>query len=140
MAGNASDYTESKIINHLMRSATWAKTTARWISLHTESPYDDATGTEVSGGSYARQQLDASDTNWSEEGSSPYTLGVCKNLVAITYPSPTADWGHITNFGVWDDPTAGNLLWYGALDTPVDVLNGGAAPTFDVETIVLTVG
>jgi len=134
----ASDYLESQIINHLMRSATWGKTTARWISLHLESPYDDATGTEVSGGAYARAQLDADDANWSEEGSSPYNLGESKNLVAITFPAPSgADWGDVTATGIWDDPTAGNLLAFGNLATPVEILDGDSAPSFPIGSITV---
>ena len=135
----ASDYLESKIINHLMRTDTWAKTTARWISLHLESPYDDATGIEVSGGAYARSQLDADDANWSEEGTPPYeTPGESKNLAPIVFPAPSgADWGVVTATGVWDDPTAGNLLAFGNLVTPVEILDGDSAPSFPTGAVTV---
>lgn len=137
MSGNASDYLENQIINHLMRTGTWSKTTARYVSLHLEGPYDDASGEEVSGGSYARAQLDADDANWSEEDPYPYVTGTTKNLVDITFPSPTSDWGLVVGFGVWDAPTGGNMLVRGTLDVPLNVVNGGAAPVFPTGALTI---
>jgi hypothetical protein len=133
---NASDYLEGLIRDHLLRTDTWAKPTALWVSLHTEDPYDDATGSEVSGGSYARMQLNPGDANWSEEDA---TGGESTNLVAITFPAPTAIWGLITDFGLWDASTAGNLLVRGSVYPPLQVNGGDNAPQFPIGALSIVV-
>jgi hypothetical protein len=132
----ASDYLEGQIRAHLLRSATWAKTTARHVSLHTANPADDASGTEVSGGSYARVQRDADDLNWSAPS---LTAGLSANLASLTFPAPSANWGVVTHFGIWDAASGGNLLCYGALTVPKTVNSGDPAPFFDVGALAVTV-
>ena len=55
-AAQASDYLENKLIDHLFRAGTFAKPTALWVALFTGAPGDAGGGTEVSGGSYAREE------------------------------------------------------------------------------------
>lgn len=133
---NASDFLEVQIRAHLMRTDTWAKTTARHISLHTANPTDPGSGAEVSGGSYARVQRDASDANWSAPDA---TGGLTANVAALTFPTPSANWGVVTHFGVWDAASGGNLLTYGALNTPKTINNGDPAPEFGAGTLSITV-
>ena len=130
-----SDYLEGKLRDHIFRTASFTKPTALYVSLHTANPADDATGTEVSGGSYARQNLAPLDANW---GGGTATDGIVKNLGVITFPAPTANWGSITHFAIWDASAAGNMLCYGALGTPKTVNNGDAAPSFAANAIVIT--
>jgi hypothetical protein len=106
-----------------------------YISLHTADPTDAGTGTEVSGGSYARVNLDPSDTNWSAPDA---TGGLTQNLVQITFPAPTASWGLIQYFGIWDRATGGNFIAGDALTTPKTVNNGDPAPLFPTSALSLT--
>lgn len=130
-----SDYLEVQLRAHLHRSATFSKPANLWVSLHTADPTDAGTGAEVSGGSYGRVQLDPDDANWSAPDS---TGGVTKNLVALTFPAPTADWGTVTHFAIWSAATGGNMYESGALDAPVTINNGDGAPVFDIGTLVIT--
>ena len=116
----ASDYLENKLIDHLFRTATFAKPTGLYLALFTAAPSDAAGGTEVSGGSYARVNLAPSDTNWKAtqggtSGNSSGTGGATANAAAITFPAPTANWGSVTHFGIFDAASAGHLLLWGAL-------------------------
>lgn len=131
----ASDYLEDLIRKHLMRTGTWAKDTARYVSLHTSDPGDTGTG-EVSGGSYARIQRDAADANWS---AGTGTDGTTQNVAQITFPSPTANWGLITHVGLWDAVSGGNFLGGGALTVPKTVNNGDAAPFFPASSLSVVV-
>jgi len=138
MAGNASDYLEGLIRGHLLRTATWSKPAALWVSLHTEDPYDDATGSEVSGGAYGRTQLNPDDANWSAEDA---VGGESKNLVAVTFPAPVgANWGLITYFGLWTASTSGSLYLRGAVYPPLQVNDGDNAPQFPVGALSIIVG
>lgn len=130
-----SDYLEVELRKHIFRTGSFTKPTALYVSLHTADPTDTGTGTEVSGGSYARVQRDPLDANWSGASS---TDGVTKNVAAITFPAPTANWGSITHFGIWDASSAGNMICSGALGTPKTVNNGDPAPSFAGDAIVIT--
>jgi hypothetical protein len=142
--GAFSNYLENKLIDHLFRAATFAKPAALHVSLHTTDPLEGGAGAEVSGGAYARAQLNPSDTNWTAtqggtSGNSSGTGGHTDNAVALTYPAPVgANWGVVTHFGIWDAPTGGNLLFLGALTTPKTINDGDAAPTFGIGALDVT--
>jgi hypothetical protein len=133
-----SDYLETQFSACLMRTSPTfapASTKTRWVSLHTASPGETAGGAEVTGGSYARKQLDASDANWTAI-SQP--TGTQSNAVAITFVAATASWGTVTDFGIWDASTAGNLLTYGSLGGSSQTINSGGTASFAIGAIVLT--
>jgi hypothetical protein len=130
-----SDYLQDALRTHLFRSGTFTKPTELHVALHTADPLDDASGAEVTGGSYARVQQDPDDANWSAGTS---TDGITVNLNPLTFPSPTADWGLVTHAAVWDAPTGGNLIGYGPLATPRSVLNGDGPPVFSPADVVIT--
>jgi hypothetical protein len=127
-----SDYLETKLINHVLRNTAYTKPgTSIWISLHTASPADDASGTECSGTDYARVQCSA----WDD----PTTASHTHNTNAITFPTAGAGgWGHVTHIGIWDDDgsPAGNLLFYGELTTHKDI---AAGVTFSIAAGAMTV-
>src|SRR5579862_7350931 len=97
----------NKLIDHIFRTATMAKPSHLYLALFLTNPNIDGSGTEVSGGSYARVQLDPLDTNYlatqgGTSGASSGSTGSTSNAVAFTFPSPTADWGVIGFWGVFD--------------------------------------
>lgn len=135
-AGPITDYLENKIIDWLFRAQTFTPPATLHVSLHTAACSDSSNGTEVSGGSYARVAVTSSLANWAGTQSSGSTTassgtgGTTSNNNAITFPSPTANWGVITHFGVFDASSGGNLLLCQALTTSKTVNNGDAAPSF----------
>lgn len=138
---SASDYLEVQIGNLLLRTQTAWKPAAIAVSLHTADPTDvtaTAAANEVANsGSYARVAVTQLDANWN----APTTTGAFTNVNAITFPSPTGNWGVVTHFGVWDSATygAGNLLFSGALTTSKTINNGDAAPSFATTVLSLTI-
>lgn len=139
----ASNYLENQIADHLFRSATYAKPTELHIALFTTDPTDADTGTEVSGGSYARVQLDPDDANWKgtggeTSGASAGTGGVISNNAVIQFPTPGANWGTITHFGIYDEND--NLLVHGPLTASKAVNLGQAGPSFAVDALTVSVG
>jgi len=141
----ASDYLENKLIDHIFRTATFAKPTGLFVGLLTAAPSDAGGGTEVAGGSYARAGLAPLDTNWKAtqggvSGASAGTGGLTSNAVAITYPAPTANWGTVTHFGIFDASSGGNLLIWDALTAPRTILSGDPAPSFAVDAMTITIG
>jgi hypothetical protein len=136
-----SDYLENALIDHLFRDIQHAKPTQLNIGLFTGAPSDSGGGTEVTGGSYARVNHAPGSTNWrntqnSGTGASSGTTGVTANLTTITFPTPTANWGVVTHFGIFDQ--SGNLLAQGALTVQKTINNGDPAPTFPAGTFTFT--
>ena len=136
MAG-MSDYLEVQLRAHVFRTGSFTKPTGLWVSLHTADPTDAGTGTEVSGGSYARVARAPLDANWTAASA---TDGVTTNAAAVTFPAPTANWGVVTHFGIWDAATTGNLICHGALTTPKTINNLDPAPSFAIGAISVTFG
>lgn len=106
------DYLEDKILDHVFGGTAYTAPTTLYVGLHTSASSDSAAGTEVSGGSYARQTA-----AFTVSGTSPTeaTTGA-----AIEFPTATASWGTVTYAGVYDASTGGNLLAYAELTDPSD--------------------
>lgn len=130
-----SDYLEVQLRAHIFRTASFTKPTVLAVSLHTADPTDAGSGAEVSGGSYARVNVPPLDANWSAPDA---TGGLTANLGIITFPTPSANWGVVTHFGIWDATSAGNLICYGTLTTPKTINNGDPAPTFPAAALAIT--
>src|SRR5262252_6272960 len=131
-SAQASDALENKMVDHLCRSASWTKPTQLNVALFTAAPSDAGGGTEVSSGGYARVNLPPSDTNWTATQG-----GMSSNAVAITFPAPTADWGMVGWFGLFDQ--AGTLQVWDALLAPRTILSGDPAPSFQPGSLQITI-
>jgi hypothetical protein len=137
------NYMENKVVDHLFRTTTYTPSTS-YIALFTAAPSDTGGGTEVTGGSYARVSVSKGDAYWNGThgttiGNSSGTTGTTSNASNISFPAPTANWGTVTHFGVFDALTGGNLLIWSALTTPKTVNNGDPAPMFQAGALQITV-
>ena len=126
---NLTDYAENKMIDHLFRAATFTKPTTLYIALFTAAPTDAGGGTEVTGGSYARQALNPSDTNWyatqgGTTGASSGTGGATSNVPEIAFPQASANWGTVVAAAIMESVSGGNMLLWGNL-TASKVINSG---------------
>ena len=130
-----SDYLEGKLIDHIFRTASFTKPTTLAIGLFTAAPSDTGGGTEVTGGSYARVALNPLDANWTGPTAGN---GQVSNNVAITFPTPSAGWGTITHFGIFDATTSGNLLIWGSL-SPAVIVSTSDTVSFQVAQLAFTV-
>jgi hypothetical protein len=109
-----SNYLENAIINATLRNTTYTSPATVYVSLWTSDPTDAGSGTEVSGGSYARTAVTfGSPSN-----------GVSTNSAAVEFPQATASWGTIGWIGINDASTSGNLLYHTALDTSKTIDTG----------------
>lgn len=129
-----SDYLEGKLIDHIFRTGTFTKPTTLAVGLFTAAPVDAGGGTEVTGGSYARAVLNPLNTNWDAPVSGD---GFTANTVPITFATPTANWGTVSHFGLFDATTSGNLLIWGPL-APASVISTGDTVTFQPGMLAFT--
>ena len=115
-----SDDLENKLINHIFRNTDYTRPANIYLALFTAAPSDSGGGTEVSGGSYARQAV----ATGASSGWDAASGGATANTGVVTFPTATADWGTITHVGVFDASTSGNLMFHGALSSSKTVSNG----------------
>lgn len=140
-----SNFLENNLIDFLLRGQAYTPPATIYVALFTATPSDAGGGTEVSGGSYARASLACSLASLAgtqgagTTAASSGTSGVTSNNAAITFPTPSANWGTVTHFGVFDASTAGNLLFYGALTVNRTINNGDAAPAFPTSNLTFSV-
>lgn len=117
----ALDALEQEIGDYLtgQGTATIFGTGNSFLALYTVAPNDDGTGgTEVTGGSYAREALSA--TNMAVTT----TAGVATNDAAITFTTATAAWGTVVGAGICSAVTAGTIGAYTVLDASKVVGDG----------------
>lgn len=133
---NASDYLEDQLRKHIFRTGSFTKPTVLGVALFTVTPSDSGGGTEVSGGSYARVNLPPLDANWTAPDT---TGGLTDNAVAITFPAPSANWGTVVAFGIFDATSAGNLLVWGPITPSKTINNGDPAPSFAIGALDVTI-
>lgn len=102
-----SNYLENALLNATLNATTYTAPATVYVSLWTSDPTDAGSGTEVSGGSYARTAVTfGAPSN-----------GVTTNSADVTFPTATASWGTVGWIGINDAITGGNLLYHTALDT-----------------------
>lgn len=107
MANGFSDYLENAILNATLRGVAYTSPAKVYVALFTSDPTDAATGTEVSGGAYARQAITFGAPS----------AGTCSNSADVLFPIATAAWGTVTHIGIFDAASGGNLLYSAALTT-----------------------
>ena len=109
-----SNFLEDALINAVLRNTTYTSPATVYVSLYTTDPTDADTGTEVSGGSYARTAVTMGAPS----------NGVSTNSADVTFPTATASWGTVTHIGIHDASTSGNLLFHTPLDTSKTIDTG----------------
>lgn len=109
-----SNYLENALINATLRATTFTSPATVYVGLYTADPTDDGSGTEVSGGSYARQSVTfGAPSN-----------GVSTNSAAVEFPQCTSTWGTVSHIGILDASTSGNLYYHTALDSSKTIETG----------------
>lgn len=122
-----SNYLENALINAVLRNTSYTSPSVVYVGLYTSDPTDANTGTEVSGGSYARKAVTfGAPSN-----------GASSNSALIEFNQATGNWGTVTHMGILDASTGGNLLFYGALTSSKTIENGDVFK-FDASALSVT--
>lgn len=129
MAGSFSDYLEDKVLKHVFTNTAYTAPSTLYVGLYTVAPTDAGGGTEVSGGSYARQT-----GTFTVSGSDPTQAA---NSAAVEFPTATANWGTIVAAAVFDASTSGNMLAWADL-TANKTISSGDVFRFPTSSFVIT--
>ena len=107
------DYLENKVLDYVFSGGSFSQPGTKYLALYTVAPTDSSTGTEVTGGSYARQTVtlttSGSDTT---------------NSAAVEYPTATAGYGTVVAVAVLDASSGGNMLAYASLTANKTIATG----------------
>lgn len=123
-----SNYLEVALLNATLNGTAFTAVNNPYVSLHTADPTDAGTGTEVSGGSYARTAASFATASG--------TSGQVATDADVTFPTATGSWGTVGWIGLWDAATSGNMLYHTALDASKTIDSGDI---FKITTGNLTV-
>jgi hypothetical protein len=102
-----SNYLENALLNAVLRNTSYTSPSTVFVSLYTSDPTDAGSGTEVTGGSYARKAVTFGEPS----------DGVAESNAAVEFDQATASWGTVGYIGLMDAVTTGNLLFHTALTT-----------------------
>lgn len=112
MASNKSNYLENKVLDHVLKNTAFTQPANLYLALYTSDPGETDAGTEVTGGSYARQTVAFGAASG----------GSASNSGAVSFSGMPA--ATVTHLGIRDASSGGNLLYYAALTTPLTVTSG----------------
>lgn len=102
-----STYLKQAVIKAALGEDTFPSISNVYLALYSNNPTADDTGSEVSGGSYARQQLSFANASGGSKVSN--TAETFSSMPATT----------VTHWGIRDASSGGNLLYFGAFDLPI---------------------
>jgi hypothetical protein len=131
----ASNYLENKVLDHVLRVASYTQPSGLWLALFNNTSTNTAANleagtltdeTSTSGTAYVRKTVAFA----SASGGSSATNAT------VTFDAATANWGTITHVAVMDAETSGNVLFWGAVTTSKTIETGD---TFQVTSGNLTI-
>lgn len=102
-----SNFLENKLLDHTLKNTAYTPPVTVYLALFTSDPGEALSGTEVSGGAYARKPITFGTA----------TSGVSINNADVLFDIATANWGTISHVAIFDALTTGNMLYYGTLTT-----------------------
>ena len=133
----ATTYLENKILSFIFKNNAGSFSTpgdSIYVGLATAvSDAEAGSLTEATFGSYARQQVTAS--NWTLPSASADTQTI-KNAANIEFPASTGTSNTITHAFIVDASSSGNILFVGALDASKTIATGAV---FRINTNNLTI-
>ena len=117
-----SNYAELKILEHTTGKTAWTMPTTVYVKLHTADAGED--GTTAAAANTSRQAA-----SWAAAA----TGSIATNAtITWTNVSTTETYSH---WSLWDNSTAGNCLWTGALSSSAAVTAGD---TFQITSLTLS--
>jgi hypothetical protein len=117
-----SNYAENKILDHLTGEAAWTMPTTVYVKLHTGDPGEAAT-------SNAATETTRKSASWAAASSGSIATDATLEWTNVAATET------ITHWSLWDNLTAGNALWTGALSSSAAVTAGD---TFQITSLTLS--
>ena len=116
---NASNFLRTQIGTEFLNLGSATLPTVLYIGLFTDSLDATGSGTEVTGGSYARKQVSAS--SFTDDGVGGFDLNT-----ALEFVTATGSWGTIVSMGIFDASSTGNCILFDDLAATKAIASGDA--------------
>ena len=107
------DFLENKLVAHTFSATAYTSPSTVYVALYTVAPTDSTTGTEVSGGGYARQSASFTTTG-----------NAATNASGFEYPTATGNYGTVVAVAILDASSSGNMLAYATLSASKTISTG----------------
>lgn len=105
------NYYAQALVDHTFHGVAYTPPSQCYVALYTGVPTPDDPGVEVSGGSYARQEFNGVISTGGAGSTTTTTPTSFTSMPAC----------NVVAVGITDDLTAGNLLIYETLDSPISL-------------------
>ena len=112
MSSAKTTYLSNKLLDHNLKHVSYTSPTTVYLALFTVTPSVSGGGTEVAGGSYARQAISFNTAS----------TGTSTSSATITFPANPA--ATIVALGIYDASTSGNLLYFQTLTSIITTSSG----------------
>jgi hypothetical protein len=117
-----SNYAELKILDHLTGTTSWTAPSTVYIKLHTGDAGEDGT-------TNAATETTRKAASWSAASSGSISTSATLEWTNVAATETYSHWS------AWDNSTAGNCLWTGALSSSAAVTAGD---TFQITSLTLS--
>lgn len=118
---------------HVGANKVWELLLTEYSSLYlgafTAAPTVAGGGTEVTGGSYARVEVQNSDFDTPADSETD-------NTALLQFPTATGSWGSIVAWGIWDASSSGNLIAW-AVQSPSKAVGNGDNVAVPIGNLIL---
>ena len=112
-------FTQTDAVLNVLRGTNLSGVTP-FVGLLSAAPSSDAdSGTELSGGGYARQSV-----TFTAPATDSGNVRKIDNSADITFPVATANWPEVVAAALYTASTGGSMLYWGSLATPRTVPAG----------------
>ncbi len=99
----------NSLLDRMFRNQTFT-VSANYLALFTTAPTDSSGGTEVTGGSYARKQINA--TGGASPAWNAVSGGAADNTQDALFTVPSGSWGNVKAGAIMDASSAGTMLYW----------------------------
>lgn len=127
MAGSFGDYLEDKVLDHVLKTATYTQETNLYMALFTVDPSDSGGGTEANYGSYVRVIHNA----WNASSG-----GSATNNGDITFATSTSGTNIITAFALMTASSGGSLIIWAELDDDRTIITNDTPKFLDTQLTI----
>lgn len=125
--GSLTDALEKEILDHILKTGSYAPPSTVYLGLSTADPLDSGSGlAEPSGNGYARKAISFGGA----------TGRAITQDADVTFDQATGSWGTITHYGLFTLSTGGVLMAHGSLNTSKAVIAGNTPSVASGEVIV----
>ena len=128
---NASNFLRTQIGAEFLNLGAATLPTELHIGLFTDSVDAAGTGTEVSGGGYARKSISAS--SFDDDLTGGFSLNT-----SLEFTAASGSWGTVISMGIYDAATGGNLIVFDDLAASKTITTGDAF-RFNLGAIVINI-